>query len=90
MAYVVCEPCIGTKDKACVGVCPVDCFYEDEKMLYIHPDECTDCGACEPECPVEAIFMEDDVPDKWKSYIKMNADFFVGKSGLVPVKPKDE
>ncbi len=90
MAYVVCEPCIGTKDKACVGVCPVDCFYEDETQLYIHPDECTDCGACEPECPVEAIFMEDDVPDKWKSYIKKNADFFVGKEGLTPCKPKEE
>ena len=90
MAYVVCEPCIGTKDKACVGVCPVDCFYEDEQQLYIHPDECTDCGACEPECPVEAIFMEDDVPEKWKSYIAKNAKFFEGKEGLTPVKPKDE
>lgn len=90
MAYVVAEPCIGTKDKACVGVCPVDCFYEDEEQLYIHPDECTDCGACEPECPVEAIFMEDDVPEKWKSYTKKNADFFVGKEGLEPCKPKEE
>ncbi len=90
MAYVVTEPCIGVKDKACVGVCPVDCFYEDDTQLYIHPDECTDCGACEPECPVEAIFMEDDVPEKWTSYTKKNADFFVGKSGLIPVKPKDE
>ena len=90
MAYIVCEPCIGTKDKACVGVCPVDCFYEDETQLYIHPDECTDCGACEPECPVEAIFMEDDVPEKWKSFIAKNSKFFEGKEGLVPVKPKEE
>ncbi len=90
MAYVVAEPCIGTKDKACVGVCPVDCFYEDAEQLYIHPDECTDCGACEPECPVEAIFMEDDVPDKWKSYIAKNAKFFEGKEGLTPCKPKEE
>ncbi len=90
MAYVVTEPCIGVKDKACVAVCPVDCFYEDETQLYIHPDECTDCGACEPECPVEAIFTEDDVPEKWKSYTRKNADFFVGKSGLIPAKPKDE
>ncbi len=90
MAYIVCEPCIGTKDKACVGVCPVDCFYEDETQLYIHPDECTDCGACEPECPVEAIFMEDDVPEKWKKFIGINSKFFEGKEGLVPCKPKDE
>ncbi len=89
MAYVVTEPCIGTKDNSCVGVCPVDCFYEDAQQLYIHPDECTDCGACEPECPVEAIFMADSVPDKWKSYIAKNANFFKGKTGLTPVKPKE-
>ena len=73
MAYVVTEPCIGVKDKACVEVCPLDCFYEDAQQLYIHPDECTDCNACEPECPVEAIFLDSDVPEKWKSYIEKNA-----------------
>ena len=56
MPYVIAEPCIGVKDRACVEVCPVDCIYEDDLMLYIHPDECIDCGACEPECPVTAIF----------------------------------
>ena len=63
MAYVITEPCIGTKDAACVAVCPVDCIYEGNRMLYIHPDECVDCGACEPVCPVEAIYYEDDVPE---------------------------
>ncbi len=76
MTYVVCEPCIGTKDHACVDVCPVDCFYEGEDILLIHPDECIDCGACVPECPVEAIFAEDDVPEQWKSYTARNSDPF--------------
>ncbi|MEN3001814.1 MAG: ferredoxin, partial [Armatimonadota bacterium] len=52
MPYVICEPCIGVKDKSCVAVCPVDCIYEGEDQLYINPDECIDCGLCEPECPV--------------------------------------
>jgi ferredoxin len=56
MPYVITEPCIGTKDASCVEVCPVDCIYEGEDQYYIHPDECIDCGACEPECPVTAIF----------------------------------
>lgn len=73
MAYVVTEPCIGVKDRSCVAVCPVDCFYEDDRQLYIHPDECIDCAACEPECPVDAIFVEDDVPERWKGYIAKNA-----------------
>ena len=59
MTYVIVEACIGVKDRACVDVCPVDCIYEGEDQLYIHPDECIDCGACEPECPVTAIFPED-------------------------------
>ena len=73
MAYVVTEPCIGVKDKACTKVCPADCFYEDTEQLYIHPDDCVDCGACEVECPVEAIYLDDDVPDRWKSWIAKNA-----------------
>jgi len=74
MAYVVCEPCLGCKYTDCVVVCPVECFYEDEKILYIHPDECIDCDACVPECPVEAIFKEEDVPEKWQEYIALNAE----------------
>lgn len=86
MAHVICEPCVGTCDTACVEVCPVDCIHptKDEwesddvtnKQLYIHPDECIDCGACLPECPVEAIFEEDDVPDEWQKYIQINADYY--------------
>ena len=76
MAYVITEPCIDVKDKACVEVCPVDCIYEGPNQLFIHPDECIDCGACEPECPVEAIFADDSVPEQWQSYIAKNYAFF--------------
>lgn len=72
MAYIVAEPCIKCKFTDCVAVCPVDCFYEGENMLVISPDECIDCGACEPECPVTAIFEEDDLPEKWGKYIEIN------------------
>ncbi len=73
MTFVVAEPCIKCKFTDCVDVCPVDCFYEGENMLAIHPDECIDCNACVPECPVEAIFDEADLPDKWSEYLELNA-----------------
>lgn len=76
MAYIITAPCIDTKDRACVDECPVDCIYEGDRMLYIHPDECVDCGACEPACPVEAIYYEDDVPDEFNAFIGANANFF--------------
>jgi NAD-dependent dihydropyrimidine dehydrogenase PreA subunit len=84
MAYVIAEPCIGTKDHACVDACPVDCIhpkkddakFADEEMLYIDPVECIDCGACVPVCPVSAIFALDDLPEKWKSYAERNAKYF--------------
>src|SRR3954451_23397773 len=72
MPYVIAEPCIGTKDASCVEVCPVDCIYEAEDQYYINPDECIDCGACEPECPVQAIFPDTDVPPEWTTYIEKN------------------
>jgi NAD-dependent dihydropyrimidine dehydrogenase PreA subunit len=77
MAYIIAEPCIGVKDSACVEVCPVDCIYstEGDDMYYIHPEECIDCAMCEPECPVEAIFFEDDLPDEWSEYTEINADY---------------
>jgi NAD-dependent dihydropyrimidine dehydrogenase PreA subunit len=84
MPYIIAEPCIGVKDKACVEVCPVDCIYEGETMLYIHPEECIDCGACEPVCPVKAIFAEDEVPDQWKNYIDINKQFFKDNPGVKP------
>ena len=94
MTYIICEPCVGTCDTACVEVCPVDCihgpenttgagaeakepgFDPDGKQLYIDPEECIDCGACEPECPVEAIFDESEVPDEWNNFTKLNYEFF--------------
>jgi len=72
MAYVVAEPCVKCKFTDCVAVCPVDCFYEGKDFLVINPDECIDCGACEPECPVNAIFEEDDLPEKWHKYMEIN------------------
>src|SRR6185503_1288100 len=84
MAYVIAEPCINVKDKACVEVCPVDCIYEGQDMLYIHPDECIDCGACEPVCPVKAIFAEDETPANWKNFIELNKQFFKDNPGVKP------
>ena len=63
MTYVIALPCVDLKDKTCIEECPVDCIYEGERMLYIQPDECVDCGACEPVCPVEAIAYEDDLTE---------------------------
>jgi ferredoxin len=74
MTHVVAEPCFGCKYTDCVVVCPVECFYEGEQMLYIHPDECIDCEACVPECPVEAIFHEDNLPEEWKDFKELNAE----------------
>ena len=80
MTYIIAEPCVEVKDKACVEVCPVDCIHQvagaGEPMLYIDPDECIDCGACEPECPVEAIFAEEDLPEEWSKYTEINAKYF--------------
>ena len=72
MTYIIAEPCIDIKDQSCVDVCPVDCIHEADRILVIDPEECIDCGACEPECPVEAIFPEDALPDKWEPFVKIN------------------
>jgi NAD-dependent dihydropyrimidine dehydrogenase PreA subunit len=90
MAYVVAEPCIGTKDRACVEVCPVACFYENEDQLFIHPQECIDCNACVPVCPVTAIFAEADVPQEWKSYTQKAIDYFAENTGVPAAKSKAE
>ena len=80
MTYIIAAPCIDVRDKSCVDVCPVDCIHptdgEGEPMLYIDPDECIDCGACEPECPVEAIFAEEDLPEEWSQFTEINAKYF--------------
>lgn len=92
MTYIITEPCEGVCNTACVEVCPVDCIYTPEgyglseadkqkmidegEQLYIHPEECIDCGACQPECPVDAIYPDDEVPDKWKHFINKNYERF--------------
>lgn len=84
MAYVINEPCIGTKDISCVGVCPVDCIhptpeepgFADAEQLFIDPQECIDCDACVEACPVDAITSEDMVPPEWQSYIELNAAYY--------------
>ena len=74
MTYVVTKKCIGCKDTACVTVCPTECFHEGPEMLYIDPDNCIDCGACAPECPVEAIYQDDDVPPEHFADIALNME----------------
>src|SRR5215471_14769843 len=76
MTYVIGKPCIDVMDRACVDECPVDCIYEGGRALYIHPDECVDCGACEPVCPVDAIYYEDDLPADQHAHLGDNAAFF--------------
>jgi NAD-dependent dihydropyrimidine dehydrogenase PreA subunit len=76
MTYVISSGCIDTLDRTCIEVCPVDCIYEGARKLYIHPDECVDCGACEPVCPVTAIAYADDVPVTERDHIEDNARFF--------------
>ena len=88
MSHWIAEPCIGTKDTACVAVCPVDCIhptkeeddFEQEEMLYIDPDTCIDCGLCIDECPVQAIFADDDLPAKWESFKERNAEYYARKA----------
>ncbi len=92
MTYVIALSCADVKDRSCVEECPVDCIYEGDRMLYIHPDECVDCGACEPVCPVEAIYYEVDLPAQWVDYTTINAEFFTdlgspggaAKTGALP------
>ncbi len=78
MTYIITDTCVGVKDASCVAVCPVDCIYaeDDDVMMFIHPDECIDCGACIPECPVDAIFAEDDVPEDQQQWTPVNYEYF--------------
>jgi ferredoxin len=95
MTFVIAEPCIDVKDRACVDECPVDCIYEGGRMLYIQPDECIDCAACEPVCPVDAIFAEDEVPAEWKPFTAINEEWFEqtglgSPGGAVDVGPRSD
>lgn len=87
MAYVVAEPCVKCKYTDCVEVCPVNCFYEGANFLVIHPDECIDCGACEPVCPTKAIFPESDLPEKYAEYKVLNTDFSAKWPNIAEKKP---
>ena len=85
MTYVIGAACIDVLDRTCIEECPVDCIYEGTRALYIHPDECVDCGACEPVCPVEAIYYEDDLPGDQQPFLADNARFFTD-----PLPGRDE
>ena len=86
MAYIVGENCIKCKHTDCVQVCPVDCFYEGPNMLVIDPDECIDCGLCEPECPANAIFDEKDLPADQKDFIEINVIYSKEWPNITEVK----
>lgn len=93
MPHVTTSPCIGTHDTACMKVCPVNCFYDvpasdigasgEGNILIIHPGECIDCTRCVPECPVSAIFQDDEVPEQDKAFIEMNKNWFVDKDQAI-------
>jgi ferredoxin len=83
MTYVIAEPCIDVLDISCVSVCPVDCIHYEEgvdRKLFIDPNECIDCGACEPECPVNAIFPEESLPPEWARYTPIDATWYTDKA----------
>src|SRR5437762_12831408 len=86
MAFVVTESCIKCKYMDCVEVCPVDCFHEGPNFLVIDPDECIDCALCEPECPVDAIFAEDEVPEAQHEFIALNAELAKGWPNITEMK----
>jgi len=93
MTYVITSACIDVQDQSCVDVCPVDCIHFEagaDTMLFIDPDECTDCGACEPACPVSAIFADDDVPADERGFTEINAIWYQDRTrarSLIPPKP---
>jgi len=76
MTYVVTQACVDVKDRSCLEQCPVDCIYEGERMMYIHPDECIDCGACEAACPMAAIYYSYDLTAETEPFLEVNARFF--------------
>ena len=90
MAYVIAEPCIDVLDVSCVSVCPVDCIHYEEgvdRKLFIDPNECIDCGACEPECPVNAIFPEESLPPEWANYTAIDATWYTDKAAARASSP---
>ena len=89
MAYVIVQPCVGVKDASCVEVFPVDCIHTDDAatMYYIDPDECIECTLCVPECPVDAIFAEDDVPPAQRAFTPLNAELAKIWKPIIAMKP---
>src|ERR1700678_1331880 len=95
MTYVIGAPCVDVMDKSCVDVCPVDCIYLGGRIMYIHPDECVDCGACEPVCPVDAVSFEAEGPAQWKGFYRVNVAVFddlvapggASRVGKIPLDP---
>jgi ferredoxin len=87
MTFVVTENCIKCKHTDCVEVCPVDCFYEGPNFLVIHPDECIDCALCEPECPVDAIVSEDELPENQQVFLELNAELAETWPNIAEMKP---
>jgi len=90
MTFVVTESCIKCKYTDCIDVCPVDCFHEGPNFLVIDPDECIDCTLCEPECPVEAIYSEDELPEGQEGFIKLNAELTALWPVITDIKPAPE
>jgi NAD-dependent dihydropyrimidine dehydrogenase PreA subunit len=90
VTYVITTPCVDVMDRACVEVCPVDCIHADDedRTLFIDPNECIDCAACEPVCPTEAIFAEDDVPEDQVAWTEVNAQWFEGDEGKATARAK--
>ena len=87
MTFVVGDSCINCKHTDCVEVCPVDCFYKGPNFLVIHPDECIDCALCEPECPVNAIYSEDELPKDQEHYLGLNAELAEIWPNITAIKP---
>jgi ferredoxin len=93
MTYIVTETCVDLKDKSCIEVCPVDCIHEatEDRMVYIDPDECIDCGACVDPCPVDAIYAEEDVPEAQVLFVDINKVYFkdkaLARSQVAEIKP---
>jgi ferredoxin len=93
MTYIVTETCVDLKDKSCIEVCPVDCIHEaaEDRMVFIDPDECIDCGACVDPCPVDAIYAEEDVPEAQVLFVDINKVYFkdkaLARSQVAEIKP---
>jgi NAD-dependent dihydropyrimidine dehydrogenase PreA subunit len=88
MPYVITDACVDVMDRTCVDQCPVDCIYQGERMLYINPDECIDCAACEPVCPQQAIYNAEELPEERAGFVLIKAEFF--QLGGAPTAPAGE